>query len=159
MCGKDETKTVENRPPEEIMAAYRDLLGRSQSLIDQPDQFYSGDRLAGFTPQQQQAFQTIAGAGNVMDPYLEKASSYLDRAGTPIAPMAFSPEAVNQYMSPYIGNVVNATQAQFSNQNLAEQAKLMGNMASAGAWGGNRSAVLQPTMTPSRAVSDIASTI
>lgn len=50
---------------------------------------------------------------------------------------------IQQYMSPYQQNVIDATQAQFNNQNAQEQEKLKGNIISAGAWGGDRAGVAQ----------------
>lgn len=55
----------------------------------------------------------------------------------------FSAAALNQYESPYTQQVVQATQAQFANQNAQQQQQLAGNATAAGAWGGDRAAVAQ----------------
>ena len=55
----------------------------------------------------------------------------------------FNPASIQQFVSPYTNQVVNATQQQFNNQNAQQQAQLAGNAASQGAWGGDRSAVAQ----------------
>lgn len=60
-----------------------------------------------------------------------------------VNPTQFSADQVNQYESPYTQQVVNATQAQFNNQNEQQQQAVVGNAVSSGAWGGDRSAVAQ----------------
>lgn len=52
-------------------------------------------------------------------------------------------QATNQYMSPYLNNVVQATLNQINNQNQQQQNQLVGNAVSAGAWGGDRAGVAQ----------------
>lgn len=54
-----------------------------------------------------------------------------------------APGLINTYLSPYTQNVVDATQAQFNNQNAIQNAGVVGNAAAQGAWGGDRSAVAQ----------------
>ncbi len=56
---------------------------------------------------------------------------------------AYQPGNINQWLSPYTQNVVNATQAQFGNQNAQEASSLAGNAISSGAWGGDRAQVAQ----------------
>lgn len=46
-------------------------------------------------------------------------------------------------MSPYLSNVVNATQANINESNAEQQQQLQGNAISAGAWGGDRAGVAQ----------------
>lgn len=56
---------------------------------------------------------------------------------------SFNPNSIQQFESPYTQDVVNATQAQFNNQNAMQQQGVIGNAISHGAWGGDRSAVAQ----------------
>lgn len=50
---------------------------------------------------------------------------------------------IQQYQNPYTQNVINATQAQFNNQNQQQQQQLSGNAIAQGALGGNRVGVAQ----------------
>ena len=50
---------------------------------------------------------------------------------------------INQYLSPYTGQVVNATEAQFANTNAQQQQSVLGNAAAQGALGGDRVSVAQ----------------
>ena len=53
---------------------------------------------------------------------------------------------INQYLNPYLNQVVNATQAQFNNQNSQQANQLAGNAVSAGAFGGDREAIAQAAL-------------
>lgn len=69
--------------------------------------------------------------------------SMIDPSGVQISPQQFSAGSVAQYLSPYTQQVVDATQAQFHNQNAQQANQLKGSAASAGAFGGDREAVMQ----------------
>jgi len=56
------------------------------------------------------------------------------------------PQQINQYLNPYLDNVVAKTQAQFNNQNRQQSNQLSGNAVSAGAFGGDREAIAQSTL-------------
>lgn len=140
------TNTVtSSAPPPQVMAAYQTAMNAAQSAASQPLQQYGGATIAGFTPDQLQAFQTVSGLQGAATPYLNSANSAIDASRTPLWSnvQQFSPSAVGQYQSPYTQNVVDATQAQFNNQNAQQQNQLVGSAISAGAWGGDRSAVAQ----------------
>jgi len=53
---------------------------------------------------------------------------------------------INQYLNPYLNQVVGATQAQFNNQNAQQANQLAGNAVSAGAYGGDREALAQSSL-------------
>lgn len=55
----------------------------------------------------------------------------------------FNPDSISQFQNPYTQQVVDATQAQFNNQNAQQQQQVIGNAIGKGAWGGDRSAVAQ----------------
>lgn len=75
-------------------------------------------------------------AGNTIDP----SSIHFNQN---FNPQNFSAGALAQYQSPYTKSVVDATQAQFNNQNAQQSNQLKGSAASAGAFGGDREAVMQ----------------
>jgi hypothetical protein len=91
------------------------MLGKTEALtnIDQnPYQAYGGQRIAGFNPTQQQAFQNVAnqqvagqvGAGTAMAGAAGLGSL---GAGADYRNMATNPNATAAYMSPYMQNVVD----------------------------------------------------
>ncbi len=86
--GGTTTQIVTNLP-EYAQGAYADLVGRAQAQSQVPYQGYQGERVAQFTPLQQQGFQGIAGLGT---------SGYTQQAGG-LAALA-SQQAMNSYYNP-----------------------------------------------------------
>jgi hypothetical protein len=101
--------------PEYARPYVETMLGKTEALtnIDQnPYQAYGGQRIAGFNPTQQQAFQNVAnqqvagqvGAGTAMAGAAGLGSL---GAGADYRNMATNPNATAAYMSPYMQNVVD----------------------------------------------------
>jgi hypothetical protein len=111
--------------PEWAKGAIQRTLGRAEALTDinaNPYQQYQGERVAGFSPLQQQAFDRMGG----MD------------AG----PQAFS-QQVGQYMSPYMQNVVDAEKREASRASEMLGQQQQAQAAQAGAFGGYRDALMR----------------
>jgi hypothetical protein len=165
--GGSNTDTVvqQAQPNPVFQQAYSNVVGQAQNLGNVPLQNYPGQIVAGLSPDQQAgitATQNAYGAASPyinaagqaigqamtplapsLQPYANQAQGYFQQAGQELTPSQFSPGAVQQYESPYTQQVVNATEAQFNNQNQQQQQGVVGNAISAGAWGGDRSAVAQ----------------
>lgn len=91
---------------------------------------------------------STAGATNlnqVASPYINSATGEIGSAQGELGVASAAPNAatIAQYESPYTQQVVDATQAQFNNQNQQQQQGVVSNAVSQGAWGGDRSAVAQ----------------
>ena len=151
------TVTQNSAPPPEVMAKYNDVFNQANNVAGTPYTPYSGSTIAGFTPEQQNAFANINTAAGLAQPYIQNATNLVQastqplwnsglQALAPTAPQQFSAGAVSQYESPYTQQVVNATQAEFNNQNQTQAAGLRGNAVSQGAYGGDREAVAQSTL-------------
>lgn len=192
LCGSQDntsTSTATSGPPAAFQSAYDTLLNQAGTLATQPLQQYSGDIVAGLSPDQTAAIDTIQDSQGIADPYLNASADYLSAATTPItsaAPGIASDTAtqangaatqagasaqgqagmagmmadraastnvwnglapvtsqIQQYETPYTNNVVNATQAEFNNQNAQQNQGIIGNSISQGAWGGDRAGVAQ----------------
>ena len=143
------TTTSSNTPPPQVMAAYSTAINSAQSAAAQPLQQYSGSTVAGFTPDQLNAFGTIAGAQGIANPYNASAQSSIAAGTTPLwnGVQQFSPSAVNQYQSPYTSDVYNAQVAQEQNTDSQQQQALKGNAISSGAWGGDRAGVASAVLS------------
>ena len=89
------------------------------------------------------AGQNIAQAQAGAAPYQQLATQF-GLAGT----QAVDPQALQtgQYMSPYIQSVVNPTMAALYQQQQQEQSQLAGNLATQGAFGGDRGAIQQANL-------------
>lgn len=133
MCGKGRTTqqtTSTYGPPAEVMSRYRDLLDRAENVSETPYSGYTGDRVAGFTPDQQSAFAGVRDSVGLAQPYVQEAAG-LARAGA--API--SADAISRYTNPFTQQVVDATTADFDAQNKRQLSQVAGQAAMSGAYG------------------------
>ena len=142
-------QTVEGTP--KWMSDYtQGLIARANAAAAEPYIPYGGPRIAGFTPEQQDAFGLIEQNIGAYQPYLEagaqgvaggleaaggmrgRAQPYLDAATGKWT----DPGVVEDYMSPYIGNVLDR-QEQLATRTLEEKflPGLQGAFAGAGQLG------------------------
>lgn len=95
------------------------LLGQAQSVAAQPYQQFPGQQVAGFTPDQTQAFSNVENAGAAYNPLQASAANSATGAGATAnsiygagAPLlaagasAATPGGINAYMSPYLSSAV-----------------------------------------------------
>lgn len=119
------------------------MLGKAEATTEEPYQAYTGERIAGFTPLQQQAFQAAQNLGPAQQvgqgtQMAGMAGLGAMGAGQQYAQQATNPYAQQAYMSPYIQN---ALQPQM--QEAIRQSQMMGQQnaaqaVQAGAFGGSR---------------------
>jgi hypothetical protein len=124
------------------------MLGKTEALTNSPYQTYQGERIAGFTPMQQQAQQGMANLGpaqqlGVGTQLAGMAGLGALGAGQNYAMQATNPNAMQAYMSPYIQNALDPQMRE-----AARQSDIMGqqNQARAGqqgAFGGSRTAIVE----------------
>ena len=127
------------------------ILGQASALTDinqNPYQQYGGQRVADFTPMQQQAFNTIGGMQ--VSPQNQQATNLAGAAGLGSLGagqnynrMATDPGAIQAFMSPYQQNVTDY-QKQQAVMDYGRQLPGMGAAASnKGAFGGSRQAIVE----------------
>lgn len=146
--------------PEYARPYVEKALGQASALTDinqNPYQTYGGERFAQFTPMQQQAFQ---GASTMTTaPQLGAATGLAGAAGLSALGTSYNPyqtgqftgSTAQQYMNPYMQNVVDVQQQAAQRQaDIASQAQ-KAQFAQAGAFGGGRSAI-----AGSQAAADLA---
>lgn len=115
MCKESKSKTT-NAPPQWLQDQLQSFLGGAQGLM-------GGDPnslVAPFNPQQERAFRNI----------------------NQLANHQFGQSDIDQYMSPYQQDVIDATQKQLQLGDAQQQNALKGNTISQGALGGDRDAVV-----------------
>jgi len=148
--------TTTSKLPSWLEQPTKDLIGTGGQLIKQDYQQYPNQRIAGFTPDQTNAFQMqrnqvgswqpqISQAGNVLSGIAGLNTQFDPRMITSGqgANQEFTNEMAQKYMSPYMGNVID-TGLQRLNQLQAEnQSNVTNSAAKAGAFGGSRHAVAQ----------------
>lgn len=124
------------------------MLGKAEATTEAPYQAYQGQRVAGFTPLQEQAFQGAAGLGPTQQ--VAQGSQYAGIAGAQglgagqqYAQQATNPYATAAYMSPFTEMALAPQlrearrQSDITGQQLASQA------VKAGAFGGSRFGLME----------------
>ena len=144
--------------PEYARPYVENMLGKSEALTDinqNPYQAYEGQRIAGFNPTQQQAFQDVQNMQAA--PQLGQATrlagasglgsigtgGQMGMAGQQYANQATNPYAQQAYMSPYIQNALQPQLAEMQRQYGITGNQLKGQAVGQGAFGGNRQALMQ----------------
>lgn len=150
MSGGGNTSTQTNSIAPWMEEAAKAQLGKATALTDinqNPYQQYSGERIAGFSPLQQQSFEGIqnlgtSGAiGQGIDVAGQATGRALNTSYNPYQTGQFGAQA-GQYMDPYMQNVVDIQQREAQRQ--ADIAKTQSNAAAvkSGAFGGGRQAIV-----------------
>lgn len=132
-------------------AAYNSLLTRAQNVASTPYQAYTGQLVAGLSPQQQQAFGEIGNLQGVAQPYIDQASQMTQGAYNSLAPQNYG-QTVSQYYNPYQSSVVDATNAVINQNNAIAQNQLLGSQIASGAGLGDRSGITRATLAGQQAL-------
>lgn len=93
--------------------------------------------------QAQQGIQQGLGAGQAL---LGGGLGYTLAGSQGVSPQQFSGAALQPYMSPFLGNVVQQTMAAQAQQNAQQRNALTGNAIRAGAFGGDRAGIAQANL-------------
>ena len=139
MCGKGSQQTTQQSsqttaPNPQAMAAYQGILNQAQGVAATPYQPFGGELVAGVNPQQYSGIANI----NAAQGWFPAATAMAYNAAQPVGAAQ-----IQNYMSPYVQNVVGATEAQFANMNAQQQQQVLGNAVQQGALGGNRVGIAQ----------------
>jgi hypothetical protein len=121
-----------------VQANYDYLANQAKSVAATPFQQYQGEMVAGLTPTQETGIQNVNASAGLAQPYYGAGAGYVQQAATP-----FGQQQLNQYMSPYINDVVSQTMANLNETNAQQQQGLLGNAIQQGAFGGDRSGIAQ----------------
>lgn len=123
--------------PEWAQQPFMDLVGKSEALAEAPYTPFTGQRIEGFTPLQQQA-QTAA-AGQTASPYTAGAAGLAGAAAT----RSFTaPGVATAFMSPYMQNVVDINKREAMRDAGIAGTQRDSQAIQAGAFGGSRQAIM-----------------
>jgi hypothetical protein len=139
-----------------VLAEYNQVTQQANQVASQPLNQYGGQIVAGTTPEEQSAYNTIDNMQGITAPYTQQASNLLGQASQTINPQTVTGSQIQSYESPYTQSVLNTTMAAENNQDAQQQAQLQGNAISSGAWGGDRSAVAQGILGGQQALANNA---
>ena len=145
LCNSPTTTTQQYTPNAQASGVYSNILNQAQQVASTPYQAYNGELTAPVNSEQLAGIGNVNAAANQAQPYINTAAGYAATGAAPVASVGAGD--INQYMSPYNQNVINATQNQFNQSNAQQQSAVLGNAASQGALGGDRSAVAQALTT------------
>jgi hypothetical protein len=122
------------------------VLAGAAKAVEKPYQSYadwarsyglSGDQVAQFSDLQKQAFTSAENLGQ--DPYAQQAAQGL--AG--LAGQTFDQNAAQQYMNPYMQNVVDIQKREAARQSAIQGTQQQAQATQAGAFGGGRDAIMR----------------
>lgn len=131
---KSSTTSQSTQMDPDVKAFSLDLLNRGRAVADQPYQGYTGQTVAGFSPNQTQAYdmaKTFA-TGNVGAGSLQAAQGAATRA------LGFSPANIQEYLNPYTQNVIDTTMSDLERQRQIAQQGTGDRAIAARAFGGDR---------------------
>ena len=145
------TTSTQTSIPEYAKPYVEKMLGQTEALAGTPYQTYDRERVAGFTPMQQQAFQGaqgmqtsgLTGLGGQF-----AGAATLGALGTRYDPTQFQggqfgQQEAQQYMSPYMQSVVDIQQREAQRQAGVAGTQRGAQAVAAGAYGGGRQAIME----------------
>lgn len=141
-------QTVKQDLPDWAIPYAKEVLGKSSALAQTPYQAYGGERIAQFTPLQQQAFQGAgamtpsAATGQGIGIAGQAAGQALNTQYNPYQTGQFGAQA-GQYMDPYMQNVVDIQQREAQRQADIAGTQRGADAVRAGAFGGGRQAIVE----------------
>jgi hypothetical protein len=123
------------------------MLGKAEAITNAPYQAYGGERIAGFTPMQQQAMQGVANLAPSKQLGIGTQMAGLGSMGALGAGNQYNMNATNPYaqqafMSPYIQNALNPQMMEAQRQSDIMAQKNNAQAVQAGAFGGGRQAIV-----------------
>jgi hypothetical protein len=143
MAAPTSTETVTTSIPTEVRPNYQRLVSDVEEFSKQPYQYYQGQRYADINPLERQYYQ---GTTN-LTPSSEQsiaASNMANQAGLGALDSGmFGNEQAQQYMSPYIQNVLNIQKQSATRDYNRQLPGLQAAGAKFGAIGGSRAAIAQ----------------
>ena len=124
------------------------MLGKTEALSQTPYQAYGGERIAGFTPMQQQAFQGVANMRPSQQLGTATQMSGIAGlqglgAGQQYAQQATSPGAMQAYMSPFTNLALEPQMREAARRSAMEGQQMAGQATRAGAFGGSRFGLME----------------
>lgn len=124
------------------------MLGKAEALTNAPYQAYGGQRVAEFSPLQQQSFQNVANLGPAQQigtgtQMAGVAGLQGLTAGGQYAQQATSPGSMQAYMSPFTNLALEPQMREAARRSAMEGQVNQAQAAQRGAFGGSRSALIE----------------
>ena len=133
MGGKSSQSTSTVQIPPEVLARYNAVNARAETAAAQPFQNYTGQFVAGLTPEQQAATAQTAAASQTAQPYYQTAAGLTLGANQNVGPLTSS--QINQYMNPFTQAVVTPTMQALLQQQGQQKAQQQAQAIQSGGFG------------------------
>jgi hypothetical protein len=147
MGGKTAQTTQQVQIPPEVMQRYRAVNQRAESVASTPFQAYSSDPSAFVAPlnqTQMAGVNNIGMAQNIAQPFYQAGSALTGMGAGSVGRL--QPGQINEYLSPYLNNVLGTTMQAQDRQNAIQRNALTGDAIKAGAYGGDRAGIAQANL-------------
>lgn len=143
-----ETVQTQTTIPEYARPYVERMLGKAEAVTKAPYQAYGGQRVAEFTPLQQQSFEAAGKLGPTQQigagtQFAGIAGLQGLGAGQQYAQQATSPGAMGAYMSPYMNLALEPQMREAARRSAIEGQAQQAMAAQRGAFGGSRSGLLE----------------
>lgn len=139
LCGGNtQTTTSQQSTTPTNLAGLQSVFGQVQNAAQTPFTAFTGESVAPVNDQQRAGIAGINASATAAQPYYSKAADLAFTSGAPI-----SPDAIQHYQSPFTQSVIDATKANFAEDNGQAQQALKAKAAMAGALGGSGQGVAQ----------------
>ena len=134
--------------PEYAKPYVEKMLGKTEALTNSPYQPYQGERIAGFTPLQQQSQEAVANLQPAQQLGMATQMGGIAGlgslgAGGRYQQMATDPGSMQAYMSPYIQNALDPQMQEAARRSAIQGQQNQAQAAQQGAFGGSRSAIVE----------------
>ena len=148
--GSQPTNTTQTTTtiPEYARPYVERMLGKAEAFSESPYQAYGGERIAGFTPLQEQSFQGAANLGPTQQIGMGTQLAGLGGlgglgAGQQYAQQATNPYAMQSYMSPYIEGAMAPQLREAARRSAIQGQQNQAQAVQQGAFGGSRTAIVE----------------
>lgn len=173
--GGSSTSTQQVTVPPEVLARYNAVNTRAETTASKPFIPYSTDPnafVAGLTPTQQagiygtnvgstlaqpfygQSINQLMGAQQAAVPFYGSAAQLNMQSAQAVNPQQLGGEQIGQYMSPYLGTVLQSTAALQNQMNQQAMSGQLGNAIRQGAFGGDRAGIAAANLAQQQRLAD-----
>ena len=139
------TSTSSTKLPGYINANTENIVSKARTIGDTPYQAYTGQRVADFSPDMLTAMERMRTQGVAGE--IDQASGLAGLAGQRASDYGMFQQGVQQYMNPYMQNVVDVERRKAQEAADRQSAVLSGQAAKTGAFGGSGAALQQRALT------------
>jgi hypothetical protein len=157
-----QTTVQKTELPEWVQAEAKKNLGLADEIASRPYQAYSGSTVAGFSPEQEQAFKMLQENIGAYLPALNAATAAATQGASyqpqQVAAQSFLTGNIQDYMNPYISEVENRAGGALQRQLAQSQNQISAQAAQSRAFGGSRQGIQEGVAAAesSRAMGDLS---